>query len=116
MSVVENNGINAVLLQQVLNFPQKEAKAKQPEKEKISNSIADIVNLSQSALKKFPETNKLPQNITAQEIALKEKQNELDEKNAAINILSIRSFILKNDEKALNQQANQSKENIVTLI
>lgn len=127
MSVIASNSVNFVPIYQLLkNVADIKPKEIFPEQiEEKSAEIFDSVELSsfhkigqeiQSTSIFLDENIEKVNNAAFPEKISEVKQTKADSQFVLQNADSVRSFILESKEKAMAQQANQSKQNAIVLI
>ena len=127
MSVIASNSVNFVPIYQLLKNVS-DVKPKEMPNEQLaekSGQILDVAELSNfhkigqvgqsNPISSNGGVGELP-NFVVQEKVLESKQKQLDLQTVAKNTDSARSFIIASKEKAVAQQANQSKQNVIVLI
>ncbi len=128
MSVIASNSVNFVPIHQLLKkFTDVNPKEiqKVPPLEEKSGQILDVAELSNfHKIGQIGQSNPISSDegvgekpvSVVQEKVLESKQKQLDSQSVLQNADSVRSFIISSKEKAMTQQANQSKQNVIVLI
>ncbi|MDD3419995.1 MAG: hypothetical protein PHE78_05280 [Candidatus Gastranaerophilales bacterium] len=139
MSAITNGTIAQVLLQQNLAGSLPETKNKQETNIQTKDVIIDIADISavrwtntttDAILQSVATASVVPQQqmmvksidsydlstIVAQEIALQEKQSQIEAKSYLATVSSLSSQITQNNTTAIAQQANQSKNHTLALL
>ena len=133
MSVIASNSVNFVPIYQLLkNFTDITSKsiAEEPFMKTASKDILDVAELTISnkagqnvqsnpiSYGKSLSDNNLerPANVMVQEKVSEAHKYQLDAQAVSQNADSVRSFIVESTGKAMEQQANQSKQKAIFLI